>query len=447
MSHLFAGFQGQQMKSNKSPAESSHSDATQKTIESLLELHDSETIVATGRDARRIGADLEELRRLRRQRSSGSVYKRRRSPYWQIKYPLPDGSWRQESTRAESRREAERLLAFKIYQSSAGLLPGTASFEQVIEHFLRDARVRGLRAVARLERACKRLLERLEGYRAEQIDRARWLKYLDERGSEAAADTVHLELSVARQAYRVAIAAGLVHALPDIPQVKHLRVRAGFIEPQDWLRVREHLRPELAAACDFALACGAREMETLGLTWKDVDTAAAIVTFERTKTDQPRRIPYAAVSQLRAVIERRLDARKQREYAGIISPYVFCFDAPVRARGRLYHHVGDSLFGPRDHGLHTSLRASLDAACANAHVPRLLFHDFRRSAARNFERAGVPRSVARLIGGWSDRIYSRYAIGSESEVAIGLARASEYLAARGFGDTLVTLRKKDRRNK
>jgi integrase len=355
---------------------------------------------------------------------------------------LPDGTWRQESTRAESKREAERLLAFKVYQSSAGMLPGTASIEQIIEHFLRDARVRGLRAVARLERACKRLLERLEGYRAEQIDRARWLKYLDERQSEAAPDTVHFELSVARRVYRVAIAAGLVRAMPDIPRVKHLHVRAGFVEPQDWLRVREHLRPELAAACDFALACGAREMEVLGLTWKNVDPAAGVVTFEHTKTDQPRRIPYASVQQLSAVIERRLDARRQREHAGMISPYVFCFDTPVKLRGRLYHRAGDPLFGPGEHGLHTSLRASLDAACAEAQVPRLLFHDFRRSAARNYERAGVPRSVARLIGGWSDRIYSRYAIGAEGEVAAGLARASEYLAARGFGDTPVTLGKK-----
>jgi len=445
VSRLLAGFQ-RQIKPKQSSAESSHLDATQRTIESLMEALGSEAIVATGRDARRIGADLEELRRLRRQSSGGSVYKRKRSRYWQIKYPLLDGSWRQESTRAESRREAERLLAFKIYQSSAGLLPGTASFDQVVEHFLRDARIRGLRAVARLERACKRLLERLEGYRAEQIDRAQWLKYLDERQGEVAADTVHLELSVARQAYRVAIAAGLVRTMPDIPQVKHLHVRAGFIEPQDWLHVRERLRQELADACDFALACGAREMEALGLTWPDVDTAAETVTFQRTKTDRPRRIPYGSVPQLRAVIERRLYTRKQREHHGIISPYVFCFDSEVRVHGRVYHRVGDPLFGPGEHGLHTSLRTSLDAACAKAHVPRLLFHDFRRSAARNFERAGVPRSVARMIGGWSDRIYSRYAIGSEGEVAIGLARASEYLAARGFGDTLVTPHKKARRN-
>jgi hypothetical protein len=78
------------------------------------------------------------------------------------------------------------------------------------------------------------------------------------------------------------------------------------------------------------------------------------------------------------------------------------------------------------------LRANLDKACAQAGVPRLLFHDFHRSAARNFERAGVPRSVVRLIGGWSDHIYSRYAIGAKSELESALPQVGDYLRRRGW---------------
>jgi integrase len=396
-------------------------------------------LVATVAEARRLFGDLDELRALRLKQSGGSVYKRGRSRFWQMKYPVGAGKWRQESAHTESKRDAEALLREKVYQSTAGLLPGTATFEAIIGHFLRDARVRGLRSVPRLERACKALLKRLEGHRAEQIDRAVWLKYLDERQQEAAPDTVHLELSIARRAYRVAREAGLVRALPDIPQVKHLHVRAGFIDPGDWARVREHLRPELRDACDFALACGAREMEVLALTWADVEASARVVHLRATKTDEPRKLPYAASPQCAAVIERRVLARAKRERAAIISPWVFCFDEPVKLRGRLYHRPGDSLFkasGAR--GLRAMLRANLAAACARAGVPPLLFHDFRRSAARNFERAGVPRSVARMIGGWSDRIYSRYAIGAEGELGAALAQAGEYVRRAG-GDTLVTL--------
>jgi len=388
-------------------------------------------LIATGPAARRIQADLEELRRLRLKSGGGLVFKRPRSRYLQMKYRVGE-KWRYETTGTQDRREAERLLAFKVYEASAGLLPGTATFRQIVEHFIRDARARGLRSVPRLKRATNNLLKKLDGYRAEQIDPSLWLKYLDERKQEAAADTVHLELSIARRIYKVARAAGLVRTVPDIPQIKHLHVRSGFIEPRDWARVREYLHSDLRDAGDFAHASG-REMEVLAVKWDHIELESSIVNFHSTKTDRPRKLPYARFPQLREVIERRLAVRKRLERAGVISPWVFCFEQPVRIRGRLYHSPGDPLFKQSaERGLLGMLRSNLAAACASAGLPRFLFHDLRRSTARNFERAGVPRSVARLIGGWSDRIYSRYAIGAESEMESELSKVGEYLHQRGW---------------
>jgi integrase len=50
-------------------------------------------------------------------------------------------------------------------------------------------------------------------------------------------------------------------------------------------------------------------------------------------------------------------------------------------------------------------------------LPGLLFHDFRRTAVRRLERAGVARSVAmKLVGHKTKAIYRRYAIVKDGDL-------------------------------
>jgi integrase len=63
------------------------------------------------------------------------------------------------------------------------------------------------------------------------------------------------------------------------------------------------------------------------------------------------------------------------------------------------------------------------SACKNAGVPGRIPHDFRITAVRNLERAGVPRSVAMaMVGHRTEAIYRRYAIADEAMLKEGAAR-------------------------
>ena len=71
-------------------------------------------------------------------------------------------------------------------------------------------------------------------------------------------------------------------------------------------------------------------------------------------------------------------------------------------------------------------RDTWEKACKAAGVPDLLFHDLRRTAARNFRNAGIAEGVIMKIGGWKTRsVFERYAIVSHSDIEDALQKLEQ----------------------
>jgi hypothetical protein len=68
------------------------------------------------------------------------------------------------------------------------------------------------------------------------------------------------------------------------------------------------------------------------------------------------------------------------------------------------------------------------AACEAVGLPGLLFHDLRRSGARNYRRAGVNEDVIMRIGGWkTPSMFRRYNVVDERDLTEAAERLTGFL--------------------
>jgi integrase len=253
-------------------------------------------------------------------------------------------------------------------------------------------------------------IEHLRGffglYKAVEITTDVLTRYAVKRQEEGAKPaTFRYELTLLKRMFSLAIRARqLVHA-PYFPTIVIRNTRIGFFEEAEFVEVLRHLDADLSPAVEFAYCTGWRiRSEILKLQWRQVDFQAGTVRLEpgTTKNDEGRVFPFRSLPQLEAVLRRqreRTDLLQQE--TGQIVPVVF-------------HRSGKAI---------KDFRKQWREACKQAGVPGRLLHDFRRTAVRNLERAGVPRSVAmELVGHKTESIYRRYAIFSETDLAEGVAK-------------------------
>jgi integrase len=165
---------------------------------------------------------------------------------------------------------------------------------------------------------------------------------------------------------------------------------------------------------------GTRRNELLYLERRQLDLEAGKITLEpgSTKNGEGRVIylPPEALSALKSWDEKTRELERAR---GIIVRNVF------HRHGQPIRHF------PYD---------TFHAACAKAEIGgRRILHDFRRTAARSYRRAGVSEGVVMMIGGWKTRsIFERYNIKSEDDLRDTAAAVAAGAIGKGLGKTART---------
>jgi integrase len=87
-------------------------------------------------------------------------------------------------------------------------------------------------------------------------------------------------------------------------------------------------------------------------------------------------------------------------------------------------------------------RKAFDSACAAAGLQGILPHDLRRSAVRNFIRAGVKETVAMRLSGHRTRsVFDRYNIVSEDDLIDASAKLQEFLVEAIKDEKVVPIQK------
>jgi integrase len=195
--------------------------------------------------------------------------------------------------------------------------------------------------------------------------------------------------------------------------------RQGFFETGDFLKILAHLPDPLDDMARFAFVTGWRRGMLLGMKWAHVDRAGRVVTLPDSKNDDPQSVPLD--DELVDVIERRWKTREYRTREGAIgvSEYVF-------------HRNGQPISKP-------TFNRQFAEARKQAGVPGKLFHDLRRTAARNMIRGGVPQSIAkRVTGHRSDSMFQRYDIASMDDKLEAIQKARAHAATRAaVGDNVT----------
>jgi integrase len=348
-------------------------------------------------------------------RGGGRIFKPKNSRFWHCAFYY--GREIRESTHVEfldpDPKDQSRKAALRYLKSRIDAVIGERhGGEKVVTPAMRNVTIN----------------EQLDGLKADYEARGKWNPRVTSTVKILRAEFGHLKgvnvtkavitswmARLAKDGYRAASVNRLVQVLvqsftiaereaPKVPRLSEAgNVRTGFFEHDDLCKVLAALPEDLRDFVRFASITGWRKSACAGLLWEHVAVDRIVLPASLNKNKIACSVPL--VGELQEIVARRRDARVVKSKDAIsLSQYVFHRKgAPIRDFRKLWN-----------------------AAFTDAGVPRKIFHDLRRTAARNLVSAGVPESVAMSITNHRTRsMFTRYAITSEAQRSDALLAVAE----------------------
>lgn len=334
---------------------------------------------------------------------------RQRGRIWWIRY-YRDGRRFEESAKTDKYEKAKSLLKTREGDVANGVpfspAMGRFKFDDAMADLETEYTVNKRDSLDHLKRRIKlHLLPWFGGRRMGKLTSADVNAYVLHRQTDgAAAATINRELAILKRAYTLAIRAGklLPAHRPYIAMLQEHNVRTGFFEPEQFAAVKGKLKATLQPVAEFAYLTGWRvQSEVLPLEWRNIDMKAGIVTLDpgSTKNNEGRTLYLTAA--LRRLLETQEGVRDALKAKGTIVPFVF-----PRRNGKPIR------------GFYKAWRK----ACKAAGCPGKFLHDFRRTAVRNYVRAGISERVAMRLSGHKTRaVFDRYDIVSPGDLQAAAA--------------------------
>jgi integrase len=205
-----------------------------------------------------------------------------------------------------------------------------------------------------------------------------------------------------RRGFKIMVEKKMISEAPVIKLLTLDNARQGFIDGGDFGALLSEIRnDDVRDIVDFLYQSGWRSNEARQLRWSWVDLKANMIVLpaEYSKSKKPRPLPI--VGALMDIIERRLKARR------LDCEFVF-------------HRKGKPI---------RQFHKAFKAAASRVGQPGLLPHDMRRSAVRNFRRAGLSEHEGMALSGHKTRsVFERYNIISNEDLHEAMKKVQSHLS-------------------